>query len=49
MTLMICATGALRLRRCMCGALALDGVCWVYGRLNKAVRIALTGIATTVF
>ena len=27
--LMICATGALRLGRFMCGALGLDGVGWV--------------------
>ena len=47
MMLMICATGALRLGRCMCGALGLDGVGWVFG-WNKAVRTTLAGVATTV-
>ena len=37
MMLMICATGALRLGRCTCGALALDGVCWVVLKIESGV------------
>ena len=45
MMLMICAIGALRLWRYMCGALALDGVLWKF--INEFLGHALTGFATT--
>ena len=51
MMLMICATGALRLGRFVCRALALDGIFWVswkFERGHKAVETALTGFGATV-